>query len=432
MSEKKLLIVSYFFAPMNRIGAVRPTKLAKYLTRMGYEVTVVCGRPAGGVTDPLLERDRKELHAVHEIEERNWIHILKGHGGQAAGPAKASAAPAAAAPKSRKAKLADALYRYLAYRADRSFAKRAIRFLKRDGQTYDAVFASYGPISSQRIARYCKRHGVAKRWVADFRDEARYPFRWQKGAEKRYTRFVRKEADAITAAAPSYLKMTSVDDVGAVLYNGFDREDLADLPAAGPDASFTLLYCGTLFPGTTDLSPVLRCLHELEEEGLISQERVCVQYMGMTENLFWEQARTSGMADWCQSLGFVDRRTALTMERRADVLLLAARNDKSRYGVIKGKYLEYLMLGRPIIACVTGDVPDSEIARHIRQGRVGCCCEKAAGEASLAGLRDYVLALYHRALAGEPLLTDVNEDYVNSFDYRVLAKQLDRLLQGKS
>ena len=40
---KRILIISYFFAPQNAMGAVRPTKLAKYLSRMGHEVTVLCG-----------------------------------------------------------------------------------------------------------------------------------------------------------------------------------------------------------------------------------------------------------------------------------------------------------------------------------------------------------------------------------------------------
>ena len=38
--SKRVLIVSELFEPMNSIGAVRPSKLAKYLTKRGIEVTV--------------------------------------------------------------------------------------------------------------------------------------------------------------------------------------------------------------------------------------------------------------------------------------------------------------------------------------------------------------------------------------------------------
>lgn len=44
---KRVLIVSSSFWPDNRMGAVRPTKLAKYLERMGYTVTVITTTPDG-------------------------------------------------------------------------------------------------------------------------------------------------------------------------------------------------------------------------------------------------------------------------------------------------------------------------------------------------------------------------------------------------
>ena len=54
---KRILIISYFFAPQNAMGAVRPTKLAKYLSRMGHEVTVLCGPGMNDRRDPTLARD---------------------------------------------------------------------------------------------------------------------------------------------------------------------------------------------------------------------------------------------------------------------------------------------------------------------------------------------------------------------------------------
>ena len=428
----KILIISYFFAPMNKIGAVRPTKLAKYLTRMGHEVTAIRGRWLEELTDPLLERDMRELHAVHEINERNWIRIIQARRGKPPAEPMAGGAPSTGgiARKSRKARLMDSLYRYLRYRADCSFYHKALRFLKERGETYDVVFASYGPVSVQRLAWQCKRLGIAKRWIADFRDEARFPFAWQKGAQRRYIGMVRKHADCVTAAAPSYLDMTGLADHGVVLYNGYDREDLDGCAPAKREgaARLELLYCGTLFPGTTDITPLLRCLRGLMDEGLMERERVCVRYLGVSEGLFREQARLADAEGFCRVRGLVNRRAALENELAADALLLAARNDHARYGVIKGKYLEYLMIGKPILCCVSGDIPNSAIARHIREGRVGYCWEAAAGEPSTAALREYLLALYRRVLAGEPTLPDADPAYAERFDYRSLAQQLNACL----
>ena len=58
MPVKTILLISYYFAPQNAIGAVRPTKLAKYLTRMGYEVTVLCANLAGEALQAALPGTR--------------------------------------------------------------------------------------------------------------------------------------------------------------------------------------------------------------------------------------------------------------------------------------------------------------------------------------------------------------------------------------
>ena len=88
--QKRILIISYYFAPQNVIGAVRPTKLAKYLTRMGHEVTVISGGGLDGKTDPTLERDLQELKDVRLCKEwsplRNW-YIRKAARKQTAAPA---------------------------------------------------------------------------------------------------------------------------------------------------------------------------------------------------------------------------------------------------------------------------------------------------------------------------------------------------------
>ena len=68
---KRILIISYFFAPQNAMGAVRPTKLAKYLSRMGHEVTVLCGPGMNDRRDPTLARDLAALREVHVIREWN-------------------------------------------------------------------------------------------------------------------------------------------------------------------------------------------------------------------------------------------------------------------------------------------------------------------------------------------------------------------------
>ena len=90
----RILIISHFFAPQNAMGAVRPTKLAKYLSRMGHEVTVLCGPGMNDRRDPTLARDLMALKQVHVIRE--WNPLRDWHTRPAA--ASAATCPPAAQP----------------------------------------------------------------------------------------------------------------------------------------------------------------------------------------------------------------------------------------------------------------------------------------------------------------------------------------------
>ena len=90
--SRRVQVISYYFAPQNAIGAVRPTKLVKYLARQGVEVTVLCGAPMTATRDPLLARDAAGLPDVRVISERSLLRSIKTRGGtpartHVAGPA---------------------------------------------------------------------------------------------------------------------------------------------------------------------------------------------------------------------------------------------------------------------------------------------------------------------------------------------------------
>lgn len=462
--SKSVLLVSYYFAPQNVIGAVRPTKLAKYLTRMGYEVTVLCGKSVGALRDPLLERDLAELKDVQIVRERSLFRWWKERGMQpeapkaltdrpvlpekamaedamraAAARAKAvkaavTASEAASVPSAAQQKqnrLLNALYLWLFHRGDMAFARACTRKLLKMDQHFDVVFSCYGPLSVHTVARRAKRFRMADRWIADFRDEVSVPFGWQKGWLARYMRRVRKNADVITGVGREMLSLMHLETFGQVLPNGYDLEDAEMNPAARlEDDALTIAYCGQLYAGHSDVTPVFEAVRALTDSGECDPEHVRFHYAGQQGAAFTTQAARYGLAASVVDHGMLPRGESLALQRASDALLMATWNTPERRGVITGKLLEYMMADRPVLCCVSGKVPRSEARALIDATGIGIAYEAASAATDAPKLRDYIRGLYQARFSGELSPYAPNRDAVAAYHYPRIAASLADLIDN--
>lgn len=432
--SRRALIISYYFAPQNTIGAVRPTKLAKYLTRLGYEVTVICGTGMEGKRDDILEKDAQELHDVRVLKEWNPLQAVKARKKSAAPAANAAVPVSAAAPAGRGGllhRLADGVYIYLRLWTDRSFQHLAVRELKKLDGPFDVVFSTYAPLSAHQAAYRAKKSGLARMWIADFRDEVGMPFRWLEPFHRRYMRMLRKNADLLTTVSKGMLDAIGISDRGRMLSNGFDREDLpeAETPRQ-EDGRFRVVYCGTIEMGRKgipprDLTPFFRALRGVIDQGMLKREQLRLVYAGREGALFTDYARQCGLEDCVANHGPVPREESLRLQREADVLLLASWNTAGRQGILTGKMFEYMMMNRPVVCCVGGELAGSELKRVMTETGIGFCCEQAAGAADQQALEAYTAELVRRWQEKQPLMQEKNEAAVEQYHYPQLAQKLD-------
>jgi glycosyltransferase involved in cell wall biosynthesis len=432
---KSVLLISSFFAPQNAVGAVRPTKLAKYLARMGYGVTVLCRAPAETLRDPLLARDLEELADVRMVKERSLLRLIKQNkaaGGSArSGGAAAASPPPNRSPKLKKSAAADALYLWLTQRADAAFGRACRRELRAMGRRFDVVISTYGPFSVHKVARWARRRGVAGRWIADFRDEVTVPFRLQQRRVPRAIRQVRSGADAVTAVSAGCLKVMGLADTGVVIYNGFDSEDLREL-AFPPKRSdrLTFVHCGQMYGARRDLSPFFRALRELADEGAVDEARIELAHAGRDTGGFAAQAEAAGLGACLRDYGYLPRDEALRLQLSAHILLLAAWNERERQGNVPGKLLEYLMLSMPVLCCVSGPVPDSEAAGILRRTRAGVCCEQADAANGHVRLKEYIKTQYDRFTRGEPMLFAPDAEATAAFGSSRMAEAFAHVVES--
>ncbi len=424
--SKRVLIISYYFAPQNTIGAVRPTKLAKFLARMGYEITVLCGTGETKLEDATLARDASELNDVRMIRERNLLRTigrLRAKRAQAIQPA--SGVRQARAKRAGKSRLVEALYLALGDCADRSFTRRAFHEARQSSVPYDLVITDYGPIGVLEAGLRIKRAGIAQRWIADFRDKVTVPLKGQQGRLRRLMRGVRDYADAVTTASQGVLDALELP--GSVIPNGFDREDLESVAQrrAEPGQPLRFVYCGQLYEGLSDLRPFFRALCDTLTAK--ERERVRVLYAGEQGALLREQAE--GCEALLEDRGLVPRPESLRMQREANALLLASWNTRERHGVLTGKLMEYMMMDRPVIACVSGELADGELRRVIEETGIGICCEQARGEADEHALAAYLRAMYDAYTRGEPPAFQPDPAALARYSHAEMARRFAELIE---
>ncbi len=428
---KRILIISYYFGPQNAMGAVRPTKLAKYLTRMGHEVTVLCGVGTGGKEDPTLKRDMQGLQDVRILTEWNPLRARSQRKAAAGSAPAVKAQTTSVGQASLKRRVADAVYRFIRWCSDLDFGRQLKRELKRLDGPFDMVFSSYAPYSVHKAAQKAKKSGLAAYWVADFRDEVGLFFRWQDGMKERYMQMLRREADVLCSVSQGCLDMMGFGDIGRVLHNGFDVDDLGHLSAVEKDPSqMRVVYCGTIEMGRKnvpprDLTPMFEALAQLIGQGELKREALKLVYAGGEGALFATYAQKCGLLDCVEDHGRVSREESLRLQSGADVLLMASWHTPEQKGILTGKLFEYMMMQKPIVCCMAGELPQSAVRRMMEETGIGLCCEQAAGEGGKRELLAYVRQLIHAWREGRPLTQNRNEAQVNRYAYANIARQLE-------
>ena len=122
--------------------------------------------------------------------------------------------------------------------------------------------------------------------------------------------------------------------------------------------------------------------------------------------------------------GLVSREESIALQRGADVLLMASWHMAAQRGILTGKLFEYMMMEKPIVCCMSGDLPGSGVKRVLEETGMGLCVEQAAGAADEAALDAYMTDLAYRWKQGKPLLESKRPGKVETYAYPALAARL--------
>jgi glycosyltransferase involved in cell wall biosynthesis len=421
---RRLLLITFFFPPSLKVGAVRAGGLAKHLPKFGWEPIVL--------TPSLPERSQPQVRLI-ETGHRDVVADLRKRLGFHQKPKAArqlNYTDQAAIVHSY-----DGLTKWLRsvivypdqFKGWVPFGLKAVEeFARRE--RVDAIISTSPANSGHVIAAHAKMLWKCP-WVADLRDlwsdAGTTPWGMdflQRSLEKRTLR----PADMLVTVSDPWveiLQRTFPCKRVVRIINGFDPDDFPSSPHE-LTTEFSITYTGYLYGGLSDPTPVFEALAELLAEGAMRRPDVKLRFYGTSDGLPALASRF-GLKDVLEIHGWVSRQESLQRQRESQLLLLFGKSMPSYSGCYPAKLFEYLASRRPILA-VGG--PKGVAAQLLEETGSG------SQVFSKAEMREFLTKAYNEFRTGGQVLYHGRSNLIDTYNQsamaQIFAEILDSLVPG--
>jgi len=418
VSGNKILLITYFFPPLNNVSSLRTLSFARYLGFHGYQVTVLTVKHADHSSQEL--EAAKEPFQVVEVEmkeekrgdERSEKLEDKGQN---------------LSPSLLKKIKAWLLGNFFSSIDKWYFAGVSDAFYLMEKEHFDVVISSHSPISAHCIAWKLKRNFPETLWIADYRDlwsynhfgiTPKFPFSLvQRSIEKKINRL----ANYLTTVSSPLKETLDAHYLknALVLENGFFPEDYElgkDIQIDFP-AKYTFSYTGLLYMEKYDVTPFLKALAQLIDNDEMDADEGEVRFYGENSYLLQSQVSDSNLpVDFVHLLPQIPREEALAVQRLSKGLLFLGYESEETKGVLTGKLFEYMISGRPIVA--VGITEANLAGQLIQKSNTGYVCGN-----DIKKIKEAI----SKIISGEGL--EPNKEFIEKFSRDKLAKRLVGLIE---
>lgn len=347
----KLLFLAYSFPPATAVATVRTWNIAKYLTRLGWDVTVV-------TLDPSIWRNAGDPGKVSsELDREGVKRILTGHRWRCLWPDGLKYW------NQNVSWLAGGICRIIARHLG---IDRHVGWIKEaelacsnlSPKDVDVILASGSPFLAFRLAKNLSNR-LGRPYVLDYRDPWTanpHHGRPPRPATIREESSLLQGCAAVTVVSPSWgADLDRCYGVGAKLHvitNGYDPGEMA---AVKPHefGHCAIVYTGSFYLPMGSISPFLAALKCLKESFNEASEKWYFHYYGAQQAHVREEAARFGLNDRIVLHGRVPRHEALSAVKGASLALVIASNDEQGLlkdkGIIPSKIFEAIGLGTPVL-----------------------------------------------------------------------------------
>lgn len=383
---KRVLIISFLFAPLNNIGATRISKFVKYLPHFGWEPIVLTVDTVGGGLQPLrlgAEEENVVRTPYFDLAPTIYQMLTKG---------KVTSRPRPL--KLRYPSLRRLIYK-LIHLMQPVYKLPLLRPLTMDPigwyphaikkgleitaeRNIDILFSTYGPSTPHLVASHLhKKTGIP--WVAEFRDlwsAHPYSVKCQPFLffEQQLEKKVMKACDLlISVSEPWAQQLGTLHCKRAItIPNGFDEDDYVEVVPLTPN--FTITYTGRIYPGKRDPALFFEAMAELRQEAKISPDDLEIRFFGNNvSETITPLIKKYGLNELVKVYGFVSFNESIRKQKESTALLLLEWNNEREKGTYPAKIFEYLGAKRPVLAI---GVKDGEVDKLLKESGSGILVNK--------------------------------------------------------
>ena len=376
----KLLMISYYYAPMNEIGAVRTSKLVKYFVAMGWEVDVLTIKPNPRLQSESIFDETLLCHELSQVKtyradfpkELEFLYRFKSTTSKDFGKSSLSKDKHLSLSDLKGDVKADLAFFLQNYFIGRAFIKEA----KQLNNDYDVIISSFGPYSMIDAGLTIKRKYKRAIYCQDVRDYIIRPGETdtilQMLYKKKCEKAVENNADIICVVSKDAIPNLGKRKVFEIP-NGFDEDELFNQKEASNDTEweysdfFNIFYGGRIYPDQ-DLTKFARVISGYEH-----RDRIRIHYAGTHYEQFISAFKDYNITNLVVNHGLLSRNETMFLQRKADANLQLSWENNNQHGIVTGKIYELIIARKPIISIINGERTDCRIGQMFNDDPIRKC-----------------------------------------------------------
>ncbi|ALR30915.1 glycosyl transferase family 1 [Chryseobacterium sp. IHB B 17019] len=429
-SQKKILIITYYWPPAGGPGVQRWLKFAKYLPEFGWEPVIYTPEnPSYPLLDESLMKDVPEN--IEIIKTKIWEPYQLAEKLNKSNKKFKAGQFDVGKNQSWKSKLSIWVRGNFFIPDARVFwVKPSVKFLEQylKENKIDVVVTSGPPHSLHLIGLHLKNKLPSLKWIADFRDpwtEISYykHLKLTKSSDKKHRQLesdVFRNADITLATSYTDAENFRKNGANAVcITNGFDETDSnpQTLKPSNSQSQFTLSYIGVL-EQLRNPETLWRALDNLIKTNSDFAENFTLKFAGRIDEKILNSIENSGLKNNILNLGYVSHDKAIGEMQSSDMLLITNFPNESSKGIIPGKIFEYLATGKQIISFG----PDNaDVAKILNETKAG----KHFSYSDFESVKSFILEKFELWKNGTLL---ENTQNIEQFSRKNLTKKLAEIL----